>query len=63
MKYMQHRYQIFISSTYEDSKEERKKVTDVILRMGHFPIGMELFNADNDSQKFTRQCWFFLKCF
>lgn len=47
---MEKRYQIFISSTYEDLKEERKKVTEVILNLGHFPIGMELFNAGDSEQ-------------
>lgn len=47
---MKTRYQIFISSTYEDLKEERQKVMEVILNMGHFPIGMELFDADDEEQ-------------
>ena len=33
---METKYQIFISSTYEDLKEERKKVEDTILSMLHF---------------------------
>ena len=48
--YMQKKYQIFISSTYEDLKDERKKVQDTILRMYHFPIGMEMFSAGNVDQ-------------
>lgn len=44
------RYQIFISSTYEDLKEERQKVTQAILKLYHFPIGMEMFHADNEEQ-------------
>lgn len=44
------RYQIFISSTYEDLKEERQKVTQTILKLYHFPIGMEMFHADNEEQ-------------
>jgi hypothetical protein len=39
------RYQIFISSTYEDLKAEREAVQRVILKKGHFPVGMELFHA------------------
>ncbi len=37
------KYQIFISSTYEDLKDERRKVRDAILEAMHFPVGMELF--------------------
>ena len=44
------KYQIFISSTYEDLKEERQAVLKAILNMKHFPIGMEMFNAGNDQQ-------------
>ena len=47
---MKTKYQVFISSTFEDLKEERRKITEVILNMGHFPIGMELFNADDNKQ-------------
>jgi len=43
------KYQIFISSTYEDLKEEREAVIKTILSLYHIPIGMEMFNAgDND---------------
>ncbi|MCK0170722.1 DUF4062 domain-containing protein [Aliiroseovarius sp. S1123] len=44
------RYQIFISSTYEDLKEERAAVERVILQGGDIPIGMELFPATDDEQ-------------
>ena len=44
------RYQIFISSTFIDLKEERQKVIETILRLEHFPIGMELFHADDQNQ-------------
>ncbi len=47
---MEKKYQIFISSTYEDLKEERKKVQDTILSMYHFPIGMEIFSAADEEQ-------------
>ncbi len=47
---METKYQIFISSTYEDLKEERKKVGDTILSMYHFPIGMEMFSAADEEQ-------------
>ncbi len=44
------KYQIFVSSTYEDLKDERSKIIETILKMHHFPIGMEMFSADNDEQ-------------
>lgn len=47
---MKKRYQIFISSTYKDLIEERQKVTQAILKLYHFPIGMEMFHADNEEQ-------------
>ena len=45
---MEKKYQIFISSTYEDLKEERRKVQDTILSMYQFPIGMEMFSAADE---------------
>lgn len=47
---MDRRYQIFISSTYKDLIKERQKVTQAILKLYHFPIGMEMFHADNEEQ-------------
>lgn len=44
------KYQVFISSTYEDLKDEREQVVKAILKMGHIPIGMEMFNAGNETQ-------------
>lgn len=48
--FMEKKYQIFISSTYEDLKEERIKVRDTILSMYQFPIGMEMFSAADEDQ-------------
>lgn len=47
---MEQKYQIFISSTYTDLVEERKKVRDTILSMLHFPVGMEIFGAADEEQ-------------
>ncbi|TDK50429.1 DUF4062 domain-containing protein [Antarcticimicrobium luteum] len=44
------RYQVFISSTYEDLKEERKAVEQTIIRAGDFPVGMEAFPAADEEQ-------------
>lgn len=47
---MEKKYQIFISSTYEDLKDERDAVLKTILNLNHIPIGMEMFNAGDDEQ-------------
>lgn len=44
------KYQIFISSTYEDLKNERKLIIENIFKMGHLPVGMEFFSASDDEQ-------------
>lgn len=44
------KYQIFISSTYSDLITERDAVRNVILEMYQFPIGMEMFSADDEDQ-------------
>ncbi|MBR1808243.1 MAG: DUF4062 domain-containing protein [Paludibacteraceae bacterium] len=36
-------YQIFVSSTYEDLKEERQAAMTAIIKSGNMPIGMEYF--------------------
>lgn len=43
-------YSIFISSTYTDLKRARAKVNETILKMSHFPIGMEMFSASSTDQ-------------
>lgn len=47
---MRKRYQIFVSSTYEDLIEERKEAVQAILESDCFPAGMELFPASNKKQ-------------
>lgn len=44
------KYQIFVSSTYDDLKEERAQVIKAILEMGHIPVGMEMFSAADEEQ-------------
>lgn len=39
------RYQVFISSPFNHLQEERRRVFEEIARMGHIPVGMELFGA------------------
>lgn len=47
---MDKKYQVFVSSTYEDLQDERKAVIEALLQMNCFPVGMEYFNAADDSQ-------------
>lgn len=47
---MDKKYQVFISSTYDDLKEEREQVIKAVLEMGHIPVGMEMFSAGDEEQ-------------
>lgn len=47
---MEKKYQVFVSSTYQDLIEERQKVIEALLGKNCFPIGMEYFPAANDDQ-------------
>jgi hypothetical protein len=49
--------QVFISSTYEDLKEERQAAVEAILKAGHIPAGMELFTAGSESQLEVIKRW------
>ncbi len=44
------KYQVFVSSTYQDLKEERKEVIQALLELDCIPVGMELFPATDDDQ-------------
>jgi hypothetical protein len=45
-KFQDKKYQVFVSSTYTDLIEERKKVIDVLLSTSKcIPVGMELFRT------------------
>lgn len=47
---LEKRYQVFVSSTYEDLKEERKHVMHALLETYCIPTGMELFPAADEEQ-------------
>ena len=58
-------YRVFVSSTYEDLKEERNHVFDALLKSHCFPVGMEHFpGSDARSldliKKYIDQCDYFL---
>ena len=44
---MNKKYHIFISSTFEDLKEERKKIIKTLWNNQYIPIGMEFFGASS----------------
>ncbi|WP_437561284.1 DUF4062 domain-containing protein [Sorangium sp. So ce542] len=52
---MEKRYQIFVSSTYTDLRDERSKVIQTLMEMDCIPAGMELFPAADEDQ------WQFIK--
>ena len=45
------RFQIFVSSTFRDLREERKKAVEVVFERGHIPIALERFSAENESDR------------
>lgn len=47
---MEKRYQVFVSSTYEDLQEERQAVMQALLELDCIPAGMELFPASSEEQ-------------
>lgn len=52
---MNKRYQVFVSSTFVDLKDERQKVLQTLMEMDCIPAGMELFPAADEEQ------WEFIK--
>ena len=44
------RYSVFISSTFDDLREERQAVQDAVLGAGDFPVQMESFPAADEDQ-------------
>jgi len=47
---MDKRYQVFVSSTYEDLRDARQEVMQALLELDCIPAGMELFPAANEDQ-------------
>lgn len=52
---MDKRFQVFVSSTYADLREERQQVIQALMEMDCIPAGMELFPAADEEQ------WEFIK--
>lgn len=53
---MNKKLQVFVSSTYDDLKDERQATVEAILDAGHIPAGMELFKG-GQSQLKTIKKW------
>ncbi len=47
---MDKRYQVFVSSTFADLKNERQRVIQTLMEMDCIPSGMELFPAMDEEQ-------------
>jgi len=47
---LEKRYQVFVSSTYADLKEERQRVIQTLMELDCIPAGMELFPAADEEQ-------------
>lgn len=47
---MEKRYQVFVSSTFNDLKNERREVIQTLLELDCIPVGMELFPAADEDQ-------------
>ena len=50
MSLIDKKYQVFVSSTYEDLQMERQEVMHALLELDCIPSGMELFPAANEDQ-------------
>jgi hypothetical protein len=62
---MDKKYQVFVSSTFDDLREERALIYDTLLRLGCFPTGMEQFPAADEEQlkvigKLIEQCDYYI---
>lgn len=62
---MEKRYQVFVSSTYEDLKDVRKLVIMELMGLRYFPVGMEFFPASDETQwevieKTIRDCDYYV---
>ena len=63
--YKKRKFSLFVSSTYEDLKEERQAVMGVAIESDFIPVGMEQFHAAPASQwevikKMVNECDFYL---
>ena len=62
---MEKKYQVFVSSTYLDLIEERRKVMEVLLNRNCIPVGMEFFPSANEEllpmiKRFIDECDYYI---
>ena len=51
------RYQVFLSSTYADLKEERDNIIQILMKLNCIPAGLELFPAIDEKQfDYIKKC-------
>lgn len=55
--FIRKRLQVFVSSTYDDLRNERQAAVEAILTAGHIPAGMELFTSGDESQMEVINQW------
>lgn len=53
---MNKKYQVFVSSTYNDLKEERSEVIRCLLDNDCIPVGMEQFNVPMNQWEYITKC-------
>jgi hypothetical protein len=53
---MNRRHQVFLSSTYEDLKDERHAVVLTLLEHHCIPVGMEMFPASDHDPWHVTAC-------
>jgi hypothetical protein len=47
---MAKRYQVFVSSTFEDLQEERRELWETLISFDYIVVGMEAFPATSSEQ-------------
>lgn len=62
---MNKRYQVFVSSTYQDLSDERMEVVKALLELDCIPCGMEYFPAANEDSwsyisKLIQECDYYV---
>lgn len=62
---MDKRYQVFVSSTFEDLQDERREVMQALLTLSCIPTGMELFPAADELstqviKRFIAECDYYI---
>ena len=62
---IERKYQVFLSSTFEDLRVEREKVQQALLEVGCIPMGMEIFPPSYETQweyikKVIKQCDYYI---